>query len=128
MLLEQDKLQANVTEIKVYKRKTSKDKIKYSKNCVMDKPVQYIVFVEKWICSIDEGYRPTNALSLNACPHGKKLFKYTTDFNFHKNFSFFILLLYFYFFNYLSIFYFLTFFIFLFFEKCWKIGRKIQLY
>ena len=34
MLLEQDKLQTNVTEIKVYKRKTSKDKIKYCKNCV----------------------------------------------------------------------------------------------
>ena len=47
MLLEQDKLQTNVTERKLYKRETSKDKIKYCKNFVMEKPVQYIVFVEK---------------------------------------------------------------------------------
>ena len=38
----------------------------------MEMPVQYTVSVEKCICSIDEGYQPTSALTLNTCPHGKK--------------------------------------------------------
>ena len=72
MLLKQDKLQTTATETKVYKHKTSKDEIKCCKSCMMGKPVQYVVYAEKSICSTDEGYQPTNFLTLNTCPHDKK--------------------------------------------------------